>query len=165
MGKEIERKFKININKIDLSKLKKYVIQQGYLSNANKIVTRVRTRIEMRGEIGINSEAFITIKGPNDGVERPEFEYNIPVTDGNEMILMCKENVILKYRYLFIAEDGHIWEIDIFNGDNLGLIIAEIELKTADEVFVKPDWVLEEVSDDSKYYNSNLVANPFKDWR
>ena len=95
---------------------------------------------------------------------RSEFEYSIPVDDANQMIAeLCSGPIIDKTRYV-IEHNQHTWELDIFYGDNEGLIVAEIELESETESFDEPEWVAEEVSGDAKYYNSSLIHSPFKSW-
>jgi CYTH domain-containing protein len=154
MGKEIERKFLVDRDILTSIKPdKSYSIQQGYLLNTAEKVVRVRLT---------NHAAFITIKGANVGAIRPEFEYSIPKDDALKMLNMC-DSFIEKTR-LEIEYKGHTWEVDLFGGTNEGLIVAEIELKSEDEFFFKPDWVKSEVTCDSKYYNNNLLTNPYSMW-
>jgi adenylate cyclase len=106
----------------------------------------------------------ITVKGKNVGARRAEFEYEIPAADAERMLdTLCKRPLIEKVRYT-LAIGPHTWEIDVFEGDNAGLVVAEIELSREDEAFEKPDWVGNEVTDDPRYFNSNLVANPYRTW-
>jgi adenylate cyclase len=129
--------------------------RQGYLSSVNERVVRVR----MAGD-----KAFLTIKGATLSLSRIEFDYPIPMADAAEMLdRLCERPLIEKTRYRQTV-GGHIWEIDVFNGDNDGLIVAEIELSSETETFERPDWVAEEVSGDPRYFNNNLVVNPFKNW-
>jgi len=154
MAVEIERKFLIRDESFKLFSTG-VLYRQGYLNRDKHRTVRVR----VAGEL-----AFITIKGLTNGMERLEFEYPIAVTDANEMLeTMCLTPLIEKMRYN-IMTDGHLWEVDEFIGDNEGLIIAEVELKSTDEEVIIPNWVGEEVTGDLKYYNSNLVINPFKNW-
>lgn len=156
MGKEIERKFLVNGTGYRKNSTMTYY-KQGYLS-----VDKERTvRIRIIGEKG-----FITIKGKNEGISRPEYEYEIPVKEAGEILNnLCLKPIIEKYRYIYKHLDNTIWEIDEFLGENEGLIVAEIELPTEDTVFTKPDWIGKEVTDDPRYYNSNLIRNPFKQWK
>jgi adenylate cyclase len=151
---EIERKYLIDLEK--LNKLPKGLdIKQGYINTADKTAVRVRTK---------GNKGYLTIKGENKGASRLEFEYEIPLKEANEMLeKLCKKPIIDKTRYI-IEHDKHIWEIDIFYGDNDGLIVAEVELSCEDEDIVLPNWVKEEVTDDVRYYNSNLMDHPYKDW-
>ncbi len=156
MPDEIERKFLVNLDRVPFPSTG-IEIRQGYLplSESTKTVVRVRTKGE---------EAFITVKGENRGASRQEFEYPIPVPEALEVLEdLCTKPLIEKTRYE-ISADKHIWEIDIFHGVNKGLVVAEIELAEENDHFERPDWLLEEVTDDPRYYNSNLLQNPYKDW-
>lgn len=154
MAKEIERKFLIDLEKIG-SLNDGTIIKQGYISTKDNTVVRVRLA---------GSKAYLTLKGENKGVTRLEFEYEIPVGDALEMIdALCNGPVVEKARYL-VVHSGHTWEVDIFDGDNKGLVVAEIELESEDEAFDLPHWVTTEVSGDVRYYNSSLLDNPFKNW-
>jgi len=144
MAKEIERKFLIHEQKINLYEYDSIEIIQGYLSKDYNPTIRIR----ISGSI-----AFLTVKGPNDGITRSEFEYHIPVTDAEEMLKLCHGQIISKTRF---SVEG--WEVDMFHRHNEGLIIAEIELDSVDAEFDKPDWIGEEVSDNKKYYNINLIG-------
>ncbi len=156
MPKEIERKFLINRSKISLPAAGKR-IRQGYLPAANDSKTVVRVRV-------VDDQAYLTIKGENTGPIRSEYEYPIPPDHGEEILNgLCRRPLIEKTRYELVIEN-HTWEIDVFEGDNVGLIIAEIELETEDEDFIRPDWITREVTDDPKYYNSNLISRPFTSW-
>ena len=154
MAKEIERKFLVRNESFKLFSTG-VIYRQGYLNRDKERTVRVR----VAGE-----NAFITIKGLTDGIERLEFEYPIPLADANEMLAtLCVKPLIEKLRYK-IMSDGHLWEVDEFIGDNEGLTVAEVELETPDEPVVIPDWVGQEVTGDLMYFNSNLVINPFKNW-
>jgi len=154
MAKEIERKFLVKNESFKLFSTG-VIYRQGYLNRDKARTVRVR----VAGEL-----AFITIKGLTNGMERMEFEYPIPLTDANEMLeTLCVKPLIEKLRYK-IKCDGHLWEVDEFIGDNEGLTVAEVELKSADEHVFIPDWVGQEVTGDLMYFNSNLVINPFKNW-
>jgi CYTH domain-containing protein len=153
MGKEIERKFLVQGTVWrELSEGIPY--RQGYLSSVKERTVRVRT---------IQDRGFLTVKGVTQGISRLEYEYAIPLEDANALLAICEKPLIEKNRYK-IPFDGLIWEVDEFFGDNDGLIIAEVELVSADQSFSKPSWVGEEVSADPRYYNSNLIKNPFKNW-
>ena len=152
MPKEIERKFLVD--KTWKPSGDGENISQGYLSNKKEAVVRVR----IKGKKG-----YLTVKGENKGITRAEFEYEIPVGDAEEMLKLC-EKKLEKVRYKEKV-GAHTFEIDVFGGDNEGLTVAEVELKSEDEAFAKPEWILEEVSGDTKYYNSNLVSNPYKLWK
>jgi len=155
MGREIEKKFLIADNSWQgLAAGKAYC--QGYLNSEKGRTVRVR----IIGERGI-----LTIKGPSDSGARPEFEYDIPVDDAREMLdLLCYKPLIDKIRYC-IPFAGFIWEIDEFQGENEGLLMAEIELEYVGQEFTKPSWIGREVTGDSRYYNANLVKHPYTVWK
>ena len=154
MAKEIERKFLVNKELFKPNGKGEY-IAQGYLSSNVEHTVRVRIKKDC---------GFLCIKGKNEGIIRNEFEYEIPLSDARELLKMCEPAIIVKNRYIINIENS-IWEVDVFEGDNEGLIVAEIELKTVDEIFSKPNWVGKEVSHDVRYYNSNLIKNPYKFWK
>ena len=109
-------------------------------------------------------QAKLTIKGANQGISRVEYEYAIPTDDADAMLrALCEQPTIAKTRYV-VEHAGKRWEVDVFAGDNAGLVIAELELASEDEAFDKPAWIAGEVSDDPRYYNANLVKHPYKDW-
>ena len=152
MGIEIERKFLV-IG--DAWRTPTGVaIGQGYLNRDKNRTVRVRVA---------GSQAFLTIKGPSRGATRQEFEYPIPVEDALQLLELCDGTVIRKTRHLVI-QDGNRWEVDEFHADNQGLVVAEIELTTEDQTFAKPDWLGREVTDDPRYFNSNLISRPFCQW-
>jgi adenylate cyclase len=127
---------------------------QGYLNRDKARTVRVR----IAGE-----EAFLTIKGTSVGARRAEFEYPIPVWDARELLALCEQPLIEKNRRKVLHE-GFVWEVDEFLGENLGLVVAEIELPAEDAGFAKPDWVGDEVTEDARYFNSNLSRVPFNRW-
>jgi CYTH domain-containing protein len=155
MGREIERKFLLrNDAWRSLAKGTKY--RQGYLSSAKECIVRVRV---------LDNRGYLTVKGIARGALRREFEYDIPQKDAEAMLKeLCQKPIIEKNRYK-IPFSGLVWEIDEFLGDNQGLIVAEVELDSEDQPFTKPDWIGEEVTDDPRYFNSNLIAYPFTKWR
>ena len=151
--KEIERKFRVDPAWQPPGKGVAY--EQGYLSSVAERVVRVRIE---------GDEAKLTIKGKTTGVTRSEYEYAIPVEDAEAMLrALCEQPTIRKRRH-HVEHAGKTWEVDVFAGDNEGLVIAELELASEDEAFDKPPWVREEVSDDPRYYNANLVNHPYKRW-
>ncbi len=154
MNKEIERKFLVKNH--DFKKIERGVlIRQGFLSTANERVVRIRIK---------ESQAYLTVKGISIGASRTEFEYEIPLKDAEIMISeLCEKPVIEKYRYCIKTND-FLWEVDEFKGENEGLIIAEIELRSEDQPFDIPEWVGEEVTGDPRYYNSNLIRHPYSTW-
>ena len=155
MAKEIERKFLVDREKLPPLE-NPHIITQGYVSGC--LTATVRIRIS-------NSEAFLTLKGKSTGLTRSEFEYPIPLSDARQMLEeLCNTTVIEKKRYLIPCKE-HIWEVDVFEGNNQGLIVAEIELTNENETFAKPEWVIQEVSNDPKYRNSNLLVSPYNTWK
>lgn len=154
MGKEIERKFLVNNDSFRLL-AKGTSYRQGYLNSAKERVVRVRTT---------DDKGFLTIKGITTGATRLEYEYEVPLKDADEMLNeLCEKPLIEKNRYK-IDYEGFVWEVDEFFGENRGLICAEVELETEDQPYEKPEWIGEEVTGDPKYFNSNLIQNPYKKW-
>ncbi|MEN9919390.1 MAG: hypothetical protein RL662_1826 [Bacteroidota bacterium] len=153
---EIERKFLVNGDFKSSSYAHQRIIQ-GYMASS----TGGRSvRIRIRGDKG-----YITIKGASDvsGISRFEWEKEIPVDEAEQLIELCDPGVIDKVRYL-VKVGHHIFEVDEFKGDNEGLIVAEIELSSENESFEKPCWLGKEVTGDVRYYNSQLVINPYRTW-
>ena len=152
---EIERKFLVDIipsQQINRSKK----VKQGYMVNDERQVVRVRS---------MDSDHFLTIKSNTRGLSRFEFEYKIPKEDAQDMFKnLCGPSIIEKTRH-YIKTSNHTWEIDEFHGRNQGLVVAEIELKSEDEKFEVPNWVSDEVSHDPRYYNMNLITNPYDNWK
>ena len=154
MGEEIERKFLV-VGDRWRERATGTLFRQGFLST--EPVRTVRVRVA-------GARAWLTIKGKTVGASRTEYEYPIPVEDGQHMLdTLCKRPLIEKTRYALDA-GSHTWEIDVFEGDNAGLVVAEIELGAEDEPFEKPAWLGEEVTHDPRYFNSNLVEHPYRDW-
>lgn len=154
MAKEIERKFLVKDNSWRaLAPGTKY--RQGYLNSAKERIVRVRT---------INDKGYLTIKGITSGATRAEYEYEIPVTEAEAMLdELCEKPLIEKNRYK-IDYEKLIWEVDEFFGENQGLIVAEVELESEDQDYEKPGWIGDEVTGDPKYFNSNLIINPYLKW-
>lgn len=153
MAKEIERKFLVDTAKLPTLP-SGHIMKQGYVPTQG---ITVRARIS-------DDQAFLTLKGRATGLSRSEFEYPIPVKDARQILdELCSHPLIEKIRYL-IPYGDHTWELDIFEGDNQGLVVAEIELGSEDEGFLKPEWITEEVSYDIKYRNANLITHPFCTW-
>jgi adenylate cyclase len=154
MPREIERKYLVRNNSWR-TPVKGTRYRQGYLSTEPARNVRVR--------VGAG-RGFITVKGLTVNLARPEYEYPIPVEDANEMLdTLCLKPIIEKVRYT-IEHAGLLWEVDEFEGENAGLVIAEVELAEADQTILLPDWIGEEVTDDARYYNSSLITNPFTAW-
>jgi CYTH domain-containing protein len=154
VAKEIERKFLVaGEDWRALAPGTRY--RQGYLSTVKERTVRVRT---------IDDKGFLTVKGISVGATRSEYEYEIPVADADEMLDdLCEQPIIEKNRYKIPLGDV-TWEVDEFLGVNDGLIVAEVELQSEDQSFPKPDWIGEEVTDDPRYFNANLIARPFSTW-
>lgn len=155
MATEIERKFLILNDSwkegADIGTL----FRQGYLIGGDK--SSVRVRIE-------GDQANLNIKSATLGIRRTEFEYPIPLEDANTLLdELCEKPLIEKTRY-HLHHRGHLWEIDVFSGENEGLVVAEVELDDEEEVFDRPDWLGNEVSDDPRYYNVCLVKAPYSTW-
>jgi adenylate cyclase len=155
MALEIERKFLLKHDGWRTLAHDAQRLRQGYLNNEQRCSVRVRTSAD---------HAWLNIKSATLGAQRQEFEYEIPLADADELLdSLCLKPLIEKTRYL-VSIGEHIWEIDEFDGDNAGLIVAEIELDDPDEVFAKPDWLGEEVTHDVRYYNTSLSRHPFNAW-
>ena len=154
MAQEIERKFRVANDDWRAMATSSSSLKQGYLSSSAEATVRVR----LEDNLGT-----LTIKSKTKGITRNEFEYAIPAQEAKELLMLCKGPLIEKIRYR-ILQENHTWEIDVFEGDNDGLIIAEIELTSDEDYFAKPQWLGEEVSGDSRYYNSNLATHPYVNW-
>jgi len=154
MAQEIERKFLID--PVKLGELNCGIsIKQGYVPTQDKTAVRVRI---------MGDQAFLTLKGENHGAVRSEFEYEVPLPDAEQMLAeLCSGPKIDKVRHL-ITHAKHLWEVDIFAGENQGLMVAEVELSDENETVILPEWVTIEVTGDAKYYNSNLLNNPYNTW-
>ncbi len=152
---EIERKFLVKGEFKHLATEKKN-IAQGYLSSHPERTVRVRIA---------NDKAFLTIKGKGDesGMKRFEFEKEISLVEAKQLLQICEPGVISKIRYL-IKHNNHLIEVDVFEQENKGLVLAEIELNTIDEDVKIPDWLGKEVTGDKRYYNSYISKHPFTSW-
>ncbi len=149
MGTEIERKFLVTDPSVVEGRVGT-VIRQGYLSRVKERTVRVRR---------MGDRAFVTIKGANVGARRGEWEYEIPASDADELLLLCEGPVLDKTRYV-IDVAGRDWEVDVFAGANAGLVMAEVELDDETAIVELPAWAGLEVTDDPRYYNSNLSKTP-----
>jgi adenylate cyclase len=153
MAKEIERKFLVKDNW--QPQAAGITIAQGYLSTVPERTVRVR----IKGDKG-----YLTIKGKNQGISRAEFEYEIPLADAEELLKLAEQPILSKVRYLE-QHGNRLWEIDVFAGENQGLVVAEVELPDEQAEFSRPDWLGQEVSGDVRYYNANLIKFPFSLWK
>jgi len=154
MGTEIERKFLLKDESWRRGATGT-LYRQGYLNSAKERTVRIRT---------IDDAAFLTIKGISVGATRAEYEYPIPLADCNAMLDTLAEKPLIEKKRYKIAHAGLIWEVDEFFGDNLGLVVAEVELQSEDQAFDKPLWVGAEVTGDARYFNSSLIRHPYKNW-
>jgi CYTH domain-containing protein len=153
---EIERKYLVtNCDFITESK-ENFRIVQGYLNSNPERTVRVRIK---------GGKGFLTIKGIGNesGMTRFEWEKEIKISEAEALLLLCEKGTIDKIRYNVIFEN-HLFEVDVFQGENEGLIVAEIELQSENETFSKPNWLGNEVTSDERYYNAYLSNNPFKSW-
>ncbi|MBR0243995.1 MAG: CYTH domain-containing protein [Bacteroidaceae bacterium] len=157
MAQEIERKFLVEGDAYRALAFDSSRIAQGYISSTGGRTVRVRIR---------DQRAYLTIKGPSadGGLSRYEFETEIPLADARDLLAICEPGIIQKTRYLVRAADDHVFEVDEFYGDNEGLVMAEVELQSPDEPYVKPDFIGREVTGDRRFYNSHLRHYPFRLW-
>lgn len=153
MGIEIERKFLVKDESWKSNVGEGLVCRQGYLLSGEGTTVRVRV---------LGNQGFLTIKGGTTNITRTEFEYEIPVADAESMLAMCG-NLVEKTRY-FIMHAGWQWELDVFVGENAGLVLAEIELESESQTIEIPEWAGQEVSGDVRYYNAYLARHPFNQW-
>ncbi len=157
MSIEIERKFLVKNNDFIEQSFQKKKIVQGFLNRDKNCVVRVRI---------LDDSGWLTIKGisSNDGTSRFEWEKTIAIEDAEQLLKLCEKYIIDKDRYLVKTSSNHIFEVDVFKGDNEGLIVAEVELNTVNEDFEKPKWLGNEVTGVKKYYNSEISKTPYKKW-
>ncbi|WP_456413007.1 CYTH domain-containing protein [Thiolapillus sp.] len=155
MGVEIERKFLLSSDAWRDEVEKSLEMRQGYLSHDAQSSVRVRI---------CNDQADINIKSTRDGIYRLEYEYPIPMADARELLnKVAHRPLVEKTRHILHVAD-HCWEVDEFHGENSGLVVAEIELASVEEVFQRPAWLGREISTDARYYNSNLSKLPYCYW-
>lgn len=156
MATEIERKFLVTDDSWRNEVAKAAFYRQGYLANSDGASVRVRVA---------DGRGYLNIKSMTLGMSRHEFEYTIPLDEAEQMLdELCLGPKIEKTRY-FVEHGAHTWEVDVFEGDNAGLVVAEVELGAVDEAFERPPWAGREVSDDKRYYNVCLVQHPYKEWK
>lgn len=156
MAQEIERKFLVKDQSYRLLAYDKYNIKQGYIANENGRSVRVRIT---------DTEAVLTIKGPSNsrGISRYEWTNSISFDDARDLLKLCQGILIEKVRFL-VRSGEHVFEIDEFIDRNRGLVIAEVELRSEQEAFIKPDFIDREVTGDRRYYNAYLARTPFDRW-
>ena len=156
MAQEIEHKFLVRDDSWRKEVYRSVPLRQGYL--VSDPVRSVRIRITA-------DKSYLNIKSGTLGVSRSEYEYEIPLADAREILeQLCSKPLLEKTRH-FVRYGDHVWEIDVFESDNAGLVVAEVELAAVGESFARPPWLGEEVSHDPRYYNSQLAKHPYKEWR
>jgi len=159
MAIEIERKFLLSDDSWRAQAEAGNTMRQGYFAGPKESDRRASIRVRID-----NENAFLNIKSYELGISRQEYEYPIDRADAEKMLeTLCERPLIEKTRYKFMS-GNHTWEIDVFSGENEGLIVAEIELQSEDEAFDKPAWLGKEVSDDPRYYNVRLMHHPYTKW-
>ena len=161
MGIEIERKFLVIGDGWRAAAHAVLPIAQGYINDLRAMdrgEQKASVRVRIQGDA-----AFLNLKSRELGHTRQEFEYPIPVMDARALLALCVGGVIDKRRHL-VRHGGHLWEVDEFLGDNAGLVVAEIELGSADESFDLPGWAGREVTDAARYYNLALASHPYAHW-
>lgn len=153
---EIERKFAVKSTNFLANAKESYKITQGYLNTDKNRTVRVRIK---------GNKGFITVKGISsaDGLSRFEWEKEINIKDAEALLLLCEDFVIDKTRYI-IPFDTVVFEVDVFEGANKGLVVAEVELESTEQQFEKPEWLGEELTGDERFYNAYLSNAPFSSW-
>ena len=159
MPVEIERKFLLTDKPPVVAGVE---MVQGYLCKDPD--RTIRVRLERGGDVGKEDRAVLSVKGKPVGLTRPEYEYSIPIDEAQELMELCIGSLVEKTRYRHHV-GKHVWEVDVFHGENEGLVVAEIELSAEAESYDKPDWIGAEVSSDLRYANSNLSINPYRQWQ
>ena len=154
MGREIERKFLVKGDSWRKG-IHGSLYRQGYLSTLKERTVRVRT---------FDKKGFLTVKGVTTGISRAEYEYEIPFKDAGEMLDSLSERPLIEKKRYRVKHEGMIWEVDVFLGDNEGLVLAEVELENETQQLSLRRWIGEDVSQDPRYFNANLVKNPFTTW-
>ena len=158
---EIERKFLVASDTWRAAAHKIVPMAQGYLNDLATMdsgAMRASVRVRIAGD-----DAFLNLKSREAGHTRQEFDYPIPVADAHALLALCLGGLVAKHRH-YVRHGGHLWEVDEFEGDNAGLVVAEIELQDADEAFDRPDWLGAEVTDSTRYYNLALASRPYSRW-
>ena len=161
MGIEIERKFLVAGDGWRAAAHAVLPMAQGYLNGLGAMdrgEQKASVRVRIQGDA-----AFLNLKSRELGHTRQEFEYPVPVADARALLALCVGGVIDKRRHL-VRHGGHLWEVDEFLGDNAGLVVAEIELASADEAFGMPTWAGREVTEEARYYNLALASHPYVRW-
>jgi adenylate cyclase len=157
MAVEIERKFLVRNDSWRDAVTRSATFKQGYVVTGSREKGSVRVRVT-------DDEAWLNLKSVTRGIQRLEFEYPLPLQDAMQILdSLCESPIIEKTRY-YIDFEGHTWEVDVFEGENKGLVVAEVELDSVNESLSLPEWVGSEVTDDVRYYNACLVKHPFNAW-
>ena len=155
MAVEIEHKFLVRDERWRREVERSVRMRQGYLTSDARCSVRVRVA---------GDQGYLNVKSGTLGIQRSEYEYPIPLAEAEEILdTLCEQPLLEKTRH-FVRFGGHLWEIDEFEGDNAGLIVAEVELSRIDEPFDRPDWLGADVSRDIRYYNSQLARHPYRTW-
>lgn len=162
MGIEIERKFLVTSDAWRTQAVRAQRMVQGYLIDASLVQSQTGTRCSLRVRVG-GDQAWLNIKSATLGVERLEYDYPIPVADAECMLRDFCNGVVEKVRH-YVPHAGLTFEVDEFFGDNAGLIVAEVELQSADQAVAKPEWLGREVTEHLRYYNLNLLQHPYSRW-
>ena len=166
MAIEIERKFLVTGDGWRAAAHKTVPMAQGYLNDLAAMDVAVKGRGAMKASVRVRiagDQGFLNLKSREPGHTRQEFDYQIPVDDARALLALGVGGMIDKHRHC-VEYAGHLWEVDEFLGDNAGLVVAEIELVSADEAFVRPDWSGREVTDSQRYYNLALATRPYSQW-
>ncbi len=161
MGIEIERKFLVTSDDWRAAAHAVIPMAQGYINDMAAMdsgAQKASVRVRIQGD-----EAYLNIKSRELGHTRQEFDYPVPVSEARELLALCVGGLVDKRRHL-VQHGGLLWEVDEFLGDNAGLVVAEVELQSADQVFAKPDWAGAEVTDELRYYNLALASKPYSQW-
>lgn len=156
MAVEIERKFLVKNDHWRELAVSSSDLRQGYIANQENATVRVRIA---------DGEAYLTIKGPTAGISRDEFEYAIPVADAESLLDLRQDGVVIEKTRYKVRYGDHIWDVDVFYGENCGLELAEVELQSEEEGFALPEWVGTEVTGDRRYANSHLAEDPYRNWQ
>lgn len=161
MGIEIERKFRVEGDGWRAAAERVQPMAQGYLNDLASVdsgAQKASVRVRIEGD-----RAYLNLKSREAGHTRQEFDYPVPVDDARQLLALCVGGLVDKRRH-YVRHQGHLWEVDEFLGENAGLVVAEIELDSADEAFARPDWLGSEVTDLTRYYNLALAQRPYSRW-
>ncbi len=166
MSIEIERKFLVTGDGWRAAAHRVVPMAQGYLNDLAAMDSSVDGRAAMKASVRVRiagDEAFLNLKSRELGHTRQEFDYPVTLDDARALLALSVGGLIDKRRH-YVQHEGHLWEVDEFLGDNLGLVVAEIELASAEQTFAKPEWAAREVTDSLRYYNLALASRPYSQW-